>query len=305
LVLICNGQGSTAKIGTMKTKYLGNTQVKLPEVGFGTWKYSAGIEPLQTAIEHGAYLIDTAEMYGTEGVVGEAIRNCRGRVLLATKALPRNFRKKDLITAAERSLNHLRTDYIDLYQLHWPNYAVPIGETMSAMEELVDAGKIRFIGVSNFSIGDLKRAQSTLSKNKIASNQVRYSLIERTVESGLLKYCQENAITLIAFSPLGTSFPQFRRADPQGELNRIAMAVGRTEAQVALNWLIAKDRVVTIPKASTAAHVIEDCGASGWRLSENDYASLEMKIHYKRRGHLEMAARRIARNLLQRIGRQI
>jgi diketogulonate reductase-like aldo/keto reductase len=250
-------------------------------------------------------MIDTAENYGTEGVVGEAIRNRREQVFLATKAAPRNFRRRDLIAAAERSLVRLGTEYIDLYQLHWPNYTVPIEETMSAMEELVDAGKIRFIGVSNFSIGELKRAQSALPKYRIVANQVRYSLIERTIEGGLLKYCQENAITIIAFSPLGASFAQFRRADPQGELNRIATAAGRTEAQVALNWLIAKDNVVTIPKASTAAHVIEDCEASGWRLSEKDYASLEMKIHSKRRGPLEIAARRMARTLLQHFGRQI
>lgn len=98
------------------------------------------------------------------------------------------------------------------------------------MEELVDAGKIRFIGVSNFSIGELKRAQSALSKYRIVANQVRYSLIERTIEDGLLKYCQENAITIIAFSPLGTSFAQFRRADPQGELNRIATTTGENRS---------------------------------------------------------------------------
>jgi hypothetical protein len=289
----------------METKNLGNTQVKLPEVGFGTWNYFGGIAPLRTAIEQGACMIDTAENYGTEGVVGEAIRNRREQVFLATKVAPRNFRKKDLIAAAERSLGRLGTEYIDMYQLHWPNYTVPIDETMSAMEELADAGKIRFIGVSNFSIDELERAQSALSKYRIVANQVRYSLIERTIESGLLKYCQENSITIIAFSPLGTSFARLRSADPQGELNRIATAAGKTEAQVALNWLIAKDKVVAIPKASTAAHIIEDCDASGWRLSQEDYASLEMKIHYKRRGSLEITARRTARILLQHFGRNI
>jgi diketogulonate reductase-like aldo/keto reductase len=292
-------------MAAMETKLLGNTQVRLPAVGFGTWNYSGGVEPLRAAIEQGACLIDTAESYGTEGTVGEAIRNHREQVFLATKAAPRNFRRRDLIAAAERSLGRLGTDYIDLYQLHWPNYTVPIEETMSAMEELADAGKICFIGVSNFSIGELKRAQSALTKRRIVANQVRYSLIERTIEGGLLKYCQENAITVIAFSPLGTSFSQFKRADPHGELNRIATTAGKTEAQVALNWLVAKDNVVTIPKASTAAHVIEDCGASGWRLSVEEYASLERNIHYKRRGRIELAARRVARTLYQHFGRNI
>jgi diketogulonate reductase-like aldo/keto reductase len=289
----------------METKYLGNTQIKLPEIGFGTWNYTGGIEPLQTAIDHGACLIDTAENYGTEGVVGEAIRGRRDQVFLATKAAPRNFRRGDLIAAAERSLRRLATDHIDLYQLHWPNYAVPIAETMSAMEELVDMGKIRFIGVSNFSIRDLRSAQAALKKNRIVANQVRYSLIERTIEGGLLKYCQENAISIIAFSPLGTNFSQFKAADPQGELARVAALAGKAEAQAALNWLIAKDGVVTIPKASTAAHVSEDCGASGWRLSDRDYASLASAIRYRRRGLLEIVARRLARNVLQHLGKGV
>ena len=110
-------------------------------------------------------------------------------------------RRKDLIAAAERSLDRLGTEYIDLYQLHWPNYTVPIDETMSAMEELAEAGKIRFIGVRNFSIGELERAQSGLARHRIVANQMRYSLIEGTIESGMLKYCQENSMTIIAFSP--------------------------------------------------------------------------------------------------------
>lgn len=292
-------------LGNMEAKLLGSTQVRIPEIGFGTWNYSGGIEPLQAAIDHGACFIDTAESYGTEGVVGEAIRGRRDQVFLATKAAPRNFRRADLITACERSLRLLGTDRIDLYQLHWPNHAVPIAETMSAMEELVDSGKIRFIGVSNFFIGDLRRAQAALRKHRIAANQVRYSLIERTIEGGLLKYCQDNAISVIAFSPFGTHFSQFKAADPQRELARIAAKAGKTEAQVALNWLIAKDQVVTIPKASTAAHVIEDCGASGWRLSDEDYASLTSAIRYRRRGAIEIFARRLVRNVLHHMGRSV
>ncbi len=289
----------------METKFLGNTHVKIPEIGFGTWNYAGGIEPLQAAIDHGAFLIDTAENYGTEAVVGEAIRGRREQVFLATKAAPRNFRRKDLIAAAERSLRLLGTDYIDLYQLHWPNYAVPIAETMSAMEELADAGKIRFIGVSNFYVPDLRRAQAALRKHRIVSNQVRYSLVERTIEGGLWKYCRENAITIIAFSPLDTNFLQFQAADPQGELARIAAREQKTRAQVALNWLIAKDGVVTIPKASSIEHVKEDCGASGWRLPDQEYALLAKAIHYRRRGALEIIGRRLARNVLQHLGRAV
>src|SRR5262245_10691196 len=135
----------------METTQLGNTDVRVPEIAFGTWNYTAGLRPLRALIERGPCFIDTAESYGNEDVVGEAMRGQRERVFLATKVHPRNFRRRDVIAAAERSLQKLGTDRIDLYQLHWRNLTIPIAETMAAMAELADAGKIRFIGVSNFS----------------------------------------------------------------------------------------------------------------------------------------------------------
>jgi diketogulonate reductase-like aldo/keto reductase len=289
----------------MNFKELGNTGVRLPEIGFGTWRYTGGVGPLRKAIDQGAALIDTAEAYGTEEVVGEAIREYRSRVFVATKVSPRNFRRSDLLRAAERSLERLKTSHIDLYQLHWPNYTVPMEETMAAMEELADAGKIRFIGVSNFSVRELEQAQAMLSGHRIVSNQLRYSLIERTVERDMLDYCKRNQITVLAFSPFGESFSNIQAADSEKVLAKVAAATGRTEAQVALNWLIAKDNVVAIPKASTVQHVIEDCEASAWRLSASQYLLLDAKIRFKQRGHLQSAARRCARHLLQLAGRQI
>ncbi len=259
------------------------------------------MEPLQAAIDHGSYLIDTAEAYGTEEVVGEAIRGRRDKVFVATKALPRNFRRQDLIAAAERSLRRLGTDFIDLYQLHWPNYSVPIAETMAAMEELVQAGKIRFIGVSNFSVGELKEAQAALTKHSIVSNQVRYSLIERTIERSVLKYCQQAGVTIIAFSPLGENFSNFRVHDPEGVLAKVAGKIGKTEAQVALNWIISQENVIAIPKASSVEHAIDDCGASGWRLSPEDCGLLTAKISCRKRSRLESAARRFSRISIQRL----
>jgi diketogulonate reductase-like aldo/keto reductase len=148
----------------MDSKKLGATSVRVPDIGLGTWKYAGGVAPLRAGMECGACLIDTAESYGTEEIVGQAIRGNREQVFVATKALPRNFQKAHLISAAERSLRRLGTDYIDLYQLHWPNYAIPIEETMSAMETLVDAGKVRHIGVSNFNVPELRRAQAAMSR---------------------------------------------------------------------------------------------------------------------------------------------
>jgi len=287
----------------MLLRELANSGIRLPEIGFGTWNYSGGVEPLRAAIECGARLIDTAESYGTEEIVGEAIKGRRPQVFLATKVLPRNFKRRDLIAAAERSLRRLGTDYIDLYQLHWPNLIIPIEEPMRGMEELVDAGKVRFIGVSNFSVRDLVNAQAALSRQRIAANQVRYSLIERTIEGGLLEYCQKNGITVIAYSPLATGLRNIGAVDPERVLRRVAQASAKSEAQVALNWCVSKENVIAIPKASTVAHVMEDVGASGWKLQPEYARLLEDGIRYRRRGALELSARRAVRWGLQMLGR--
>jgi len=290
----------------MEVKKLGSTQVQLPEVGLGTWQYAGGVEPLRAGIEQGACFIDTAEIYGTEDVVGEALLGLRNRIFVATKVAPRNFRRRDLIAAAESSLRRLRTEYIDLYQLHWPNYTVPIGETMAAMEELVEAGKIRFIGVSNFSVHELRKAQAALSKWRIVSNQIRYSLVDRTVEAnGILQFCRESKITVIAYSPFGTTFSRLKTSDPEGVLAQAASDASKTEAQVAINWLIAKENVVTIPKASTVAHVIENCAASGWRLAPTVYSSLEAGIRSRKQSGVAARLRRYKRQIAQRVGRQL
>jgi diketogulonate reductase-like aldo/keto reductase len=287
----------------MLSKELGKTGVSVPEIGFGTWNYKGGVEPLRAAIECGARLIDTAEAYDTEEIVGDAIRGRRHQVFLATKVLPRNFKRRDLIAAAERSLRRLGTDYIDLYQLHWPNLTIPIEEPMSGMERLVDAGKVRFIGVSNFSVADLIRAQVALGTRRIASNQVRYSLIERTIEGGLLQYCQKNGITVIAYSPFSTSLANIKAADPDGLLPKVAEAAIRSEAQVALNWCVDKEMVIAIPKASTVEHVVENTGASGWKLQSELTQLLDRKISYRRRGIIEMGIRRAVRWGMQMMGR--
>lgn len=289
----------------MLLKQLGRTVVSVPEIGFGTWDYHGGVEPLRAAMEYGTCLIDTAEAYGTEEIVGRAIRGHRSQVFLATKVLPRNFRRADLIAAAERSLRRLGTDHIDLYQLHWPNLTLPIEEPMSAMETLADAGKIRFIGVSNFSVRDLIRAQAALPGKRIVANQVRYSLVDRTIERSLLPYCQENGITVMAFSPLATGLGNIRACDPKGVLRGAAERLSKTEVQVALNWCIRNPNVIAIPKASSVAHVLEDGGASGWTLPPDAAALLTNKIRYHSRGPLELAARRAVRWTMQMFGRWI
>lgn len=262
----------------MKLKQLGTTGVKLPEIGLGTWAYRGGVEPLRKGISLGAYLIDTAEIYSTEGMVGEAVRGQRDQVFIATKVSADHLRYDDVFRAAEDSLRRLGTNVIDLYQVHWPNRSVPIRETMRAMEELVDMGKVKFIGVSNFSVEDLKEAQESMVKYKVVSNQVLYSLDDREIEENALPYCEENNILVIAYSPLArgrlTTRPLLKRRQAMNVLQRVVKETGKTMAQVALNWCISKPSVIAIPKSDKVDRVVENCQASGWRLSVEQLEAL-------------------------------
>ena len=289
----------------MNYKELAKTGVRISEIGLGTWQYQGGVEPLLAGIALGVNFIDTAESYGTEEIVGQAIKGIRDKVFLATKVSPRHFRRLDVIRAAEQSLKRLNTDYIDLYQLHWPNYNVPIGETMAAMEDLVQAGKIRFIGVSNFSEGEVEKAQATLSKNRIVANQIKYSLVDRTIESGLLQYCEANHITVLAFSPLARGLQNVRRFDPNDVIATVAQATKKTSAQVALNWCNCHTVVAAIVKADTVDHVRENCGGSGWRLQPEQLAKPSIRLRFQRRGSIERFARRLVRRTMQKFGRSI
>lgn len=290
----------------MNLKELGATGVQVSELAIGTWKYRGGVEPLRAGIELGATFIDTAESYGTEQTVGEAIRGIRGRVFIASKVSPRHFRYNDVIRAAECSLRQLKTDYLDLYQLHWPNYTVAIVETMAAMERLVDEGKIRFIGLSNFSVAEMKRAQRCLTRARIVSNQVKYSLVCRDPEDGLLDYCNASGVSLLAFSPLATGPGVLARADQADVLGQIAAEVGKTRAQVALNWCICQPEVIAIFKADKPEHVRDNCGASGWRLSADQRARLSRAVKAtQNRSAVERFGRRVARRLVQYAGQSL
>jgi len=268
----------------MELKPLGNASVMVPEVGLGVWKYSGGVEPLRRAVELGAFLIDTAEIYGTEDVVGQAIKGMRERVFLATKVSPDHLRYDDVLRAAEASLRRLETNCIDLYQVHWPNWSVPIQETMSAMETLVDRGLVRYIGVSNFSLDQLRGAQAVMRKYPIVANQVLYNLNRREIERDVLPYCLMQQVTIIAYTPLDDGrlatrswFPQNWRMQATPEvavymrrmqaLEQVAAHMQKSLAQVALNWCTSRPNVIVIPKSNTLTRIEENCQASSWRLS--------------------------------------
>jgi diketogulonate reductase-like aldo/keto reductase len=269
-------------VGILEFKRLGRTDVMISAIGMGTWgiggfsapdyKYDEmAIRALRRGIELGITLIDTAEMYGgghSEEVVGMAIKGLREKVFIATKVWYTNLRYDDVLRSAEKSLRRLQIDTIDLYQVHWPNPHIPLSETMRAMERLVLDGKVRFIGVSNFSVKLMEEARAALSKIDIVSNQVEYSLLSREVEDDILPYCEKENITLIAYSPLGRGNIL---NDPRSKILReVAKKYNKTLVQVALNWLIAKKPVVAIPKAINLSHVEENVNAAGWRLSDED-----------------------------------
>lgn len=256
---------------------LGKTGEKIPAIGMGTWKLGdekEGIEALTRGAALGGNLIDTAEMYGTEHTVGMAL-SAGTEAFVATKVSPNHLHHDEVIRACERSLKALGIKTIDLYQIHWPNPRIPIRETISAMEELVDSGRIRYIGVSNFSKEELQEAQEAAKRNEIVSNQVEYSVFERNPERGLSDYCSKEKITIIAYSPLGQGrLYSHAGREAMGALAEIGRRHGKTPGQVALNWLIEKGNVSAIPKSSNAAHAEENMGSAGWRLSKEEYAAI-------------------------------
>jgi len=264
----------------MDLKELGRSGMKVPAVGMGTWGvggYFSGdstcddeaVLALRRGIELGMCLIDTAEMYGAghaEEIVGEAIKPfAREKVFIVSKVLPENLHYADVIKAARGSLKRLETDWIDLYLIHCPNPGIPLRETMEAMEKLVEANLVRYIGVSNFDVSLMEKARSYLSKNDIVVNQVEYSLLNRSIEGDVLPHCMEQGITVMAYTPLGMG------KLPRNEfLQELGKKYQKTATQVALNWLIAKENVVAIPRAININHLEENAGAMGWRLAGDD-----------------------------------
>lgn len=199
---------------------IGKSDLKVSVIGLGTWQFGSkgwgygseygkkeAIKIINKALELGINFIDTAEVYGdglSEEIIGEAIKGWnRDELIIATKVAPWNLTYKRVLKAAERSLRRLRTNYIDLYQIHWPNPIIPLSSTMKAMKELIKAGKVRYVGVSNFSLTRLKKARSFLPEIDIISNQVKYNMIERSIEKDLLPYCKREDLVIIAYSRSG------------------------------------------------------------------------------------------------------
>ena len=274
----------------MEYRLLGRTGEKIAAIGLGTWLIGGGsspdysrdreaIEAIRYAIELGMTHIDTAEMYGgghAEELVGEAIKAFkRDEVFIASKVWHTNLRYDDVLKACERSLKRLQTNHIDLYYIHWPSDVIPLSETMRALERLYKDGKIRYIGLSNFSVAQIEEARSYLSTIDVVAIQAEYSLYNRKIEADLIPYCFRNGMTVVAYSPLARGAllvdlrkPMERRIQLLLEL---AEKYSKTPVQIALNWVIWHDQVIAIPKALQRQHLEENAGAAGWKLTKEDY----------------------------------
>ncbi len=253
----------------------------VPVFGLGTWRMGEDarlrkdeVAALKLGIELGVTLIDTAEMYGSgraEEIVAEAVKGRRDEMFIVSKVLPSNASRSGTIAACERSLKRLATDRIDLYLLHWRN-GTPLEETVDALRELAEAGKVRHWGVSNFDLDDMVDllALSGGRGEACATNQVLYNLTRRGIEFDVVRLCRDHGMPIMAYSPIEQG--RMRR---HPELGKVAKSVGATPAQVALAWLMQQDGVIAIPKATDPAHLRENIAAIDLKLDESALTALD------------------------------
>ena len=210
----------------MQYRRLGRTDVQVSAVAMGCWAIVGdftwgpqqerdSVDAVEAALDAGINFFDTAEAYGdgySEELLGRVFAGRRDEVVIASKVGPRGLAPVDLRAACEASLQRLGTDYIDLYQIHWPNWGLPFADTMGALEELKAEGKVRVIGCSNFGAGDLPKL---LSAGRVEVDQLAYSLLWRGVEAQVQPLCVENEVSILTYSPLaqGLLTGKFATAD--------------------------------------------------------------------------------------------
>ncbi|BER93266.1 aldo/keto reductase [Atrimonas thermophila] len=252
-------------------EYIQLPEGKMPVIGLGTWDLR-GVQcekAVLQALELGYRHIDTAEFYDNEEFIGKALRRsgiAREEIFLTSKVWYTHLRYAEVLKALDRSLEKLQTDYLDLYLIHWPNSEVPLEETLQAMAEAKEQGKIRHIGVSNFEIDLLEKAIS-ISPYPVVNDQVEYHPLLSQKE--LLTYCQNHRIALTAYCPLARG-----RAVREPLIRDIAAKYGKTPAQVVLRWLIQQKMVVAIPKAASLEHQKENLEIFDFQLTEEDMQAI-------------------------------
>lgn len=252
---------------------------KLPALGQGTWfmgesssQQQQEISALKLGIEHGLTLIDTAEMYadgGAEIVVGKAIKDVRDKIFLVSKVLPSNASYQKTLQACHNSLKRLQTDYLDMYLLHWRG-SVPLTETFDALQTLVEQGKIKRWGVSNFDLDDLLEVESYVEQRQIMTNQVLYNLSRRGIEFDLLPWSRKKSLPIMAYSPIERG-----RLLTHQALIDMATQYQVSPAQIALAWVLQKENIIAIPKASSTTHVVDNIKSLDISLSAEDLIILD------------------------------
>jgi diketogulonate reductase-like aldo/keto reductase len=255
---------------------------RVPALGLGTWKMGEDVRQraqevraLQTGLDLGATLIDTAEMYASgrsEEIVAAAIKGRRDSVYLVSKVLPQNASRASVIKACEASLKRLKTDRIDLYLLHWRG-AVPFAETMAGFDDLVQSGKIVGFGVSNLDLKELQEWLAVSRADKTLADQVQYSIDQRGIDFDLLPWCFERKIAIMAYCPLAQGDIPLKPV-----LKRIAERHRATPAQIMLAWVLRHEHAIAIPKSSRPERVRENVAAADIVLSAEDLMDLDREF---------------------------
>ena len=259
-------------------------QVSLPAIGQGTWNMGENpcrrrdeVSALQAGLDLGLRLIDTAEMYAdgaAEEIVGEALAGQRDGAFLVSKVYPWNAGGQKAIAACEGSLRRLKTDYLDLYLLHWMgDYSFE--ETIEVMETLIGQGKIRRWGVSNLDYDEMQALWQVAGGRQCATNQVLYHLASRGIEYDLLPWCQQQQMPVMAYSPLAQAGRLRSGLLTHSVINDIARAHDATAAQILLAWVIRQPGVIAIPKAASVAHVEQNAAALEITLSTDELRLLD------------------------------
>ncbi|MFX1315261.1 MAG: aldo/keto reductase [Promethearchaeota archaeon] len=267
----------------MKKIELGNTREQIPVIGQGTWGiksrkskayYEQWKKSLRRGIELGLTHIDTAEIYGSgtsEKVVGQIITEFgRDDLFIASKLFPMHLRYKSMKKAAYNSLKRLGIKYFDLYLIHWPTLFISIEKQMNVLEELVNEGKTRYIGVSNFSVEQFEKAQQSLKRIELVNNQVRANLTHQKHIHNSLPYYQKEGITMTAYSPLAHRGYQKLSNGIRDKLEKVTQTHNATIEQIALAWLINHENVIAIPKAFKIEHIEANARAADISLSQEE-----------------------------------
>lgn len=248
-----------------------NNGINMPYFGLGTYKIDKpqeAITAVEVALENGYRLIDTARMYNNESYLGQAISSSgvsREEIFITSKLWTSEHGKDNTLRAVDDSLKQLKTDYIDLYLIHWPSGGKRI-ETWNALESLLNDGKCKAIGVSNFAVKHLNELTDNCSIVP-AVNQVEFSPF--LFQKDLLEYCNEKGIQLEAYSPLGRGY---KVDDP--EISPIAVKYSKSPAQILIRWVL-QHRVIVIPKSSNKKRILENADIFNFEISEEDMSYLD------------------------------